>query len=124
MVLSVLVHISISSILGERLEQESSENVYTYSCIVGTHCTFILMRTIRIVKNNYLTVPYSRHGPKVVTFYFTSTISVFVIKNFKKGHDFKGKYILYVIIINLQPYITNVLVVDAHIRLFHYLHLR
>ena len=24
------------------------------SCIVGTHCTFILMRTVRIVKNNYL----------------------------------------------------------------------
>ena len=56
MVLSILnilfVQISISLILNEVIIRILRKRVH--SCIVGTHCTFILMRTVRIVKINYL----------------------------------------------------------------------
>ena len=53
MVLSIRIHMSIISILGEWLKTRIIRKP-VHSCIVGTHCTLIFMRTVRIAKNNYL----------------------------------------------------------------------
>ena len=37
-----------------RGKNKNPQKTCTQCCIVGTHCTFSLMRTVRIVKNNYI----------------------------------------------------------------------